>query len=422
MLIAPIPYNEEQRLQVLANYHILDTGKEQAFEDIVLLASFICETPIALVSLVDRNRQWFKATKGLNAAETSRDIAFCSHAILQEGVFIISDATKDSRFADNPLVTGNPDIRFYAGAPLVTQDGFPLGTLCVIDTVPKQLRQEQADALKALSRQVIAQLELRLVVNKLTSTLNDLRAKEEALQLEKEKAESLAAARARFLSHMSHDIRTPLTAIIGFGRILKKQSERLKWEEDTKVLLKRINDGGAYLLELINHILELSRLESGKVRVENEDVCVNELFAYLQNILQSLIDEKQLNFVIAIEDSVPSHVYTDRIRLCQVILNLLGNAIKFSPEGGAITLSAWTAADKFFLSVKDNGIGIEAAKQKLIFDAFDQENREIAINYGGSGLGLAIVKQTLQVMGGDISLKSEAGKGAEFTIQLPMQR
>ncbi len=161
MIPAPLPEKEPERLEALQRYEILDTESEQRFDDLTLLAKHICDAPIALISFVDAERQWFKSRIGLTASQTPRAVSFCGHAILEEDVMVVPDAAADARFADNPMVTGEPGIRFYAGAPLLTSTGHALGTLCVIDRKPRELTEEQLEALRTLARQVVAQLELR---------------------------------------------------------------------------------------------------------------------------------------------------------------------------------------------------------------------------------------------------------------------
>jgi GAF domain-containing protein len=180
---APLPTNEAERLAALKEYHILDTGTEQSYDDITTLAAHICEVPIAMVSLVDETRQWFKSKVGLEEQQTSRDVAFCAHAILQTEPLIVGDATKDRRFADSALVTGEPHIRFYAGIPLVNSEGLALGTLCVIDRQPRRLSAGQQKALQALSRQVMALLELRRVSACLANALEQVKTLQELLPI-----------------------------------------------------------------------------------------------------------------------------------------------------------------------------------------------------------------------------------------------
>jgi GAF domain-containing protein len=184
-MIAPaLQKDDAGRVAALEKYAILDTEPEQTFDDLTHLASFICKTPIALISLVDEKRQWFKSRVGITATETSRDIAFCSRAIQQTDLFIVPDALEDDRFRNNPLVVSEPHIRFYAGAPLINEDGYALGTLCVVDRLPRKLEPEQMDALRALSRLVLAQLELRRNLVLLKEALTDRTREEHQRQRE----------------------------------------------------------------------------------------------------------------------------------------------------------------------------------------------------------------------------------------------
>jgi len=178
-----MPNNETQRLEALREYRILDTAAEQAYDDITALAAYLCHVPIATISLVDESRQWFKSRLGLNQKETPRDIAFCAHAILQTEPMIVRDAVKDARFADSSLVTRSPHIRFYAGFPLSSPEGFTLGTLCAIDRKPRQLSAEQKKAMRALSRQVMALLELRRVSSRMAEALDKVRTLHELLPI-----------------------------------------------------------------------------------------------------------------------------------------------------------------------------------------------------------------------------------------------
>jgi GAF domain-containing protein len=184
-----VPAEESARVASLDRYAILDTEPEQTFDDLVVLAAYICKTPIAMLSLVDDRRQWFKSRVGVQVCETPREISFCAHAIRQEDLFVIQDALTDPRFHDNPLVVGEPHIRFYTGAPIINEEGYALGTLCVADRVPRELDHEQKEALWALSRLALGQMELRQNLRLLKEALNDRTKEEHARELELKRLE-----------------------------------------------------------------------------------------------------------------------------------------------------------------------------------------------------------------------------------------
>ena len=206
MLRPPIPCNEESRLADLYDYKILDTSVEEDFDGIVRLASKICNAPISLISLVDAHRQWFKSKLGLDSTETNREISFCAHAINQDKIFVVQDAATDERFLDNPLVTGEPGIRFYAGVPLVSPHGNRLGTLCIIDRVPRNLTDSQEENLALLGMQVVKLMEL----HKANNRLKQITQKE---QLQRMELERISKMQQRIISIMAHDIRSPLHSL-----------------------------------------------------------------------------------------------------------------------------------------------------------------------------------------------------------------
>ncbi|PHJ61196.1 ATPase [Nostoc linckia z18] len=250
---APLPDNETQRLESLLQYKILDTPAEPAFDDLTRLASFICGTPIALISLIERDRQWFKSKVGLDALETPRDIAFCAHAILQSEVFVVPDATKDERFVSNPVVTSEPHVRFYAGIPLTNPEGYALGTLCVIDHVPRNLSPEQIEALRMLGRQVIKQLEMRRTLA--------------SLVLASDKRKQVQKIRKQFLTKIAQGFALALAILILIASLSYQSTEVLM---NTSKNLFNTQMTISVLEELLSNIKDAETGQRGYILTGNE--------------------------------------------------------------------------------------------------------------------------------------------------------
>lgn len=396
MEAAPLPDNEDERLAELLSYDVLDTEAEQLFDDLTTLASQICDTPIALISLIDPDRQWFKSRVGLDAEETSREIAFCSHAILQDDVFEIPNASLDPRFHDNPLVTGAPDIRFYAGAPLVSPSGHAIGTLCTIDRKPRKLTESQKTSLQTLSKSVVAHLELKRKNRELERTSH---------------------FRSDFLSYVSHEIRTPLNAINTFSRLLEGEAQKLKLPESFTTPLSHVTQSGERLLEIVNSVLDIKQIEAGKMRVMPRAVSTHDFFTHLFSLTKIRAEDGGIIFTSTIDSSVPDTLFFDDTKFGQVSLNLLSNAIKFTNPGKSVNAQVKYKNDKLIFNVIDQGIGISEEDQKLLFTPF--ERMENAHQISGTGLGLNISKRLIELMDGTIKVSSKVNEGTRISVTLP---
>ena len=396
MLIAPKPADEAARLEALRAFAVLDTDPELGFDDLTAIAATICGTPIALVSLIDAHRQWFKSHHGLDAQETPRDIAFCSHAILQRETLVVEDANLDERFHDNPLNTEDPHVRFYAGTPLVTASGYALGTLCVIDHVPRSLSQGQLDSLARLGRQVMTQLELR-------------RARDEA--------QAATQAKADFLATMSHEIRTPLNGIVGMVQLLQDSVLNPDQGEIVQVVERSAN----HLLAVVNDVLEFSRLDDRRLTLEAMPLNVREVCETVLAIIADVGRRRRIALTLEIAPDVEPDRVGDPLRIRQVLLNFVANAIKFTPAG-RVTLSVAPAitANTLRFAVTDTGIGVAADVLPRLFQRFSQADSSTTRRYGGTGLGLAIARELVQLMGGSIGATSTPGEGSCFWCELPL--
>ncbi len=396
MKIAPPTDDEIERLKALYDYDVLDTEAESAFDELTQLASDICDTPISLISLVDPNRQWFKSTVGLDAKETSRDIAFCAHAIHEDTVFEIQNTIEDSRFYDNPLVTNAPNIRFYAGTQLRTPSGHAIGTLCVIDSKPHKLTEKQKKDLEVLGRAVISQLELRKHIRHLTLANQH---------------------KTDFLSNMSHELRTPLNAIIGFSRLMLEGKDAQQLSSKFTDYINHINYSGNRLLSVINSIIDINKIEAGKMQLKASPTRVTDFLDSLHSMLNVQAVEKGVRMHFDVVQGMPKLLQLDQAKVSQVIINLVHNAIKFTASGKSVVARFAWQNNQFKFTVADQGIGISAQDQRKLFTKFQQvgDNKKAE----GSGLGLAICKSIVTFLKGEISLQSTPGKGSVFTVILP---
>jgi signal transduction histidine kinase/DNA-binding response OmpR family regulator len=401
------PQNELERLTALKRYNILDTLPDNAFDDATRLVSYICGVPIAHISFIDENRQWFKSEIGIGVSEVPREISFCQYTIMESEMVEIDDTFLNERFKDDPNVTGGFKVRFYAGIPLTTPDGYNIGTICAIDHVSKKLNKDQRNALSIIAKHVIAQLELRT--------------KNIELDAQKKIAERAVLARDSFLANMSHEIRTPLNAIIGFTELLSKT----KLDGVQQDYLESVQIAGENLLLIINDILDVSKIESGNLTIDAEPFNLKKTLKHIYNLLKVKVP-KEVEFNLFLDADMPDTVIGDQGRLNQILVNLIGNALKFTKEGD-VTVSVKKVdetADNYSLrfSVKDTGIGIPEDKHKTIFERFTQAEESTTRTYGGTGLGLNIVKQLIELHNAEIHVKSKQGWGSEFFFVLTYKK
>jgi len=398
MLSPATPHNESFRLKALKEYSILDTLPEQEYDDITQLASQICETPISLIGLIDENRQWFKSKVGIEGNESPREVTFCAHAIIDPTeIFTIKDSRLDERFYDNPNVTGEPHVVFYAGIPLVSPEGFPLGTLCVVDHKPKELSIEQLQALKALSNQVVSLFELRKSKMLLEKAANDLETRNKELE--------------KFAHVAAHDIKSPLNNISSITEILLSDyAENLN--DEAKMFLGMLNTSSATLRNLVDGILEHSKSDS--ILNDVREVVV---FSGMINQIKNLLDAKnEFEFISAFEEK---SIYLNKTALQQILINLIANGIKYNDKQKiSIKIGFKDTLNFYSFYVEDNGSGIRKQDVNRIFNIFEILTAEDRFGNRGNGIGLSTVKKLVEGLGGKINVESEIGKGTKFTFTI----
>jgi len=345
--------------------------------------------------------QWFKAKVGLDTNETSRDVAFCSHAIELDDILVINDTFKDVRFADNPLVLDDPKIRFYAGAQLRTNNGLVIGTICAIDRRPRKLETDQIQALRTLAKQVMDKLELR-------KTLNDLQKYADFLNNQNEE-------KANLLSLVSHDLRSPFNSILGFSEFLKENSHNLTKDEIQEIGTS-IDQTASSTNELLNDLLNWSLSQMNITENNLEYVNLNEIIIQILSVLAGLLSQK--NIKVSSNISQSPDICFNKMHIFSALQNIITNSIKFSPINGKIIITTKEIGHNMEIIIEDQGNGMSQKEISLLMKG---NNRSSVGTNGekGVGIGFKIAKDFITLNGGKISIESKINSGTKVIVNVP---
>lgn len=390
-----VPENEDERITELHEYDILDTPSEKEFDALTKLACTVTGSATALISLVDCDRLWIKSAAGVDLCEMEREHSFCRFTILQNDVFEIENTIEHDHFRTNPMVTGSPFVRFYAGVPLRTSSGHNLGALCVIDDKPKKLTCDERSSLKALAQQVVYLLELRSRVKR---------------------EKKLSAIKSRFISTAAHQFKTPLTVIQSNAELLQMigQSEGCSVDVAEKLMryTVRISRETDRMTTMINDTLALKQVSTRKDLVELKPCSVMEPLDSLCERFTTVFPDRPLNLEILGE---PRLVKVDKTNISEAIGNLVSNAYKYSEIAPTLTIDFRTKPLK--IVVRDSGIGIAQEDLKRLFEPYFRASN--AEQHPGTGLGLSIAREYIQQSNGSLHVESKLNVGSTFTITFP---
>lgn len=398
MTIAPVPSYESKRIESLKQYNILDSSPEKEYDSIVKIGARICDVPIMFISLIDSDRQWFKARIGLDLAETSRDLAFCAHAILHPTeMLIVRDATKDVRFADNPLVTDEPRIRFYAGQPIMSHDGLPMGTVCAIDRVPRTLNPEQLEAIKHLANHVESLLELRYHSQSQSEIIEQLCNANSSLE--------------QFVYVLSHDLKEPIRRMKLYTDVLSEDFDEAL-SEKAKTYIDKIQGSAQRMDTIIRSLLAYMKL--GSEEKSSEPIEWGSIFETIRAHLDTSIANSSSEIYI---DRLPD-LFCAPASIITIFQNLISNAIKYCPPERTpqISISCTEKLGFYIFCVADNGEGIP---ENCAWDIFLPFKRLHSQSHSeGTGLGLAFCKTIIESYGGRIWTQPNGDCGTKFCFKL----
>jgi len=395
----PVALNEKARLKALYQYDLLDSSPEKEYDFITKMAAQICNTQASLITLLDEKRQYVKSGFGFEIKETPRELSFCNYTILDpDNVNVVPDLRLDDRYNSNPLVTGDPHAVFYAGAPLVTPEGFVLGSICVLHPESKMLTPEQQDVLKALARQTITAMELRK--------------KNKYLNLTQQKLKKSNKNLKELIKLVSHDMKTPLANITMLSK---------GFRGTYKNILDKNSDGYIELIEqsatgLISFIDQMVKKSTKKENNSYSGKPINTLYI-LKKVIQLLAPPEDIT--INIKGNFPN-LNMDKIDLQQVFQNLITNAIKYNDKPrGIINIISESDNKYYYFHVSDNGTGIANSDLEKIFKNKQTLGKTDRYGNKGTGIGLAKVKSIIEATGGNISVSSILNKGTDFKISIP---
>ena len=388
-----------ERIKTLIDFNILDTSPEEMFDDITAIASAVCGMPIALISLLDLERQFFKSNFGISDRETPIEYSFCKSAIeYPKDIFIIEDARNDIRFKDNPLVLKDPNIVSYYGVPLNSKSGVAYGTLCVIDNKVNVLTEQQKEVLKKLSKQVEYLIELR----KNNNLVNEYQTKIEKYSKDMEEFAYLAA----------HDLKAPVRAIESFVKLLDKKHKNI-WDEKDEKYVSFIVESTTKMNQLIHDLLEYSK--SSLNNVTEIEFNLKELTLDVFRRLTYGMSEQKPELIC---DEMPTITYS-KIAFTLLFHNLIDNGLKYQNKNSKTVIKVHfkESVTHWIFLVEDNGIGIEKENFDLVFRPFKRLHNNSA--YKGNGLGLAACFKIIDNLKGTISIDSTPGQGSIFTFSIP---